>query len=156
MESWIVQLVLAAIVGFLAWYLRSLIESIRRKRERLHESWRKVYLELLSPFIVILASTDNSAEKAEAMKKMVSTEYRHTIYEIGLFGSDEVVLSFNETMQYFFNLEKSGEPADPGVVMLHWGSLLLAIRRDLGAKGTKLTEKDMLRSQIKDIDDVIW
>ena len=40
--------------------------------------------------------------------------------------------------------------------MLHWGSLLLAIRRDLGAKGTKLTEKDMLRSQIKDIDDVTW
>ena len=155
MDSWITHLIVSGIVGVGVWYFQHNVESIRRERERLQESRRKIYLDLLSPFISLLSNTDDSGEKKEAMSKIISTEYRRTVYEIGLFGSDDVVLSFNEILQYFFKLERSGESAEAGVVMKHWGSLLLAIRRDLGAKGTKLVDKDMLRSHIKDIDEVM-
>ena len=37
----------------------------------------------------------------------------------------------------------------------NWGHLLLAIRKDLGNKRTKLKEKDMLSSQITDIDQLV-
>ena len=153
-NSWLIQLVLPAIVGFGGWYFRSIFESIRQERERLHESRRKIYLDLLEPFIAILATVDDPVKKEEALSRVTSVKYKHTIYELGLLGSDEVNVSLGEFMQYFYKTERRGEEPEAQKIMLLWGDLLLSIRRDLGSKGTKLTSKDMLRPQIKDIDEV--
>ena len=55
----------------------------------------------------------------------------------------------NDFMQYTY---KGNTDAKELVSM--WGGLLLAIRRDLIGKKTKLSEIDMLRSTITDIDKV--
>ena len=39
-------------------------------------------------------------------------------------------------------------------MMRHWGTLLLEIRKSLGNEGTKLSEIDMLRGMIKDIESI--
>lgn len=153
-NSWLLQLVVAAIVGFAAWYMRSIVESIRQERERLHESRRKVYLDLLEPFITTLSAVNDPGRREEALGKITSVEYRHTLFELGLLGSDEVNVSLGEFMQYFYKVERKGESPEAKRTMFLWGDLLLSIRRDLGSKGTKLTSRDMLRPQIKDIDEI--
>lgn len=153
-NSWLIQLVVPAIVGFGGWYFRSIVESIRQERERLHESRRKVYLDLLEPFITILSAVNDPERQEEASRKITSIEYRRTIFELGLVGSDEVNVSLGEFMQYFFKIERKGESPEAKRIMFLWGDLLLSIRRDLGSKGTKLSNRDMLRPQIKDIDEI--
>ena len=58
----------------------------------------------------------------------------------------------NDLMQYFYKIERDGTSPKPRVFLNLWGGVLLAIRRDLGIRNTKLSSIDMLRSQIKDID----
>ena len=153
-NSWLIQLVVPTIVGFAVWYSRSVVESIRQERERLHESRRKIYLDLLEPFITILSGVNDLEKQEDAVKQISSTEFRRTIFELGFLGSDDVNISLGELMQYFFKLKQKGKSPEAKKFILLWGDLLLSIRRDLGSKGTKLTNKDMLRPQIKDIDEI--
>ena len=153
-NSWLLQLVVPTIVGFAVWYSRSVVESIRQERERLHESRRKIYLDLLEPFITILSGVNDPEKQEDAVRQISSIEFRRTIFELGFLGSDDVNISLGELMQYFFKLEQNGKSPEAKIFMLLWGDLLLSIRRDLGSKGTKLTNKDMLRPQIRDIDEI--
>ena len=54
-------------------------------------------------------------------------------------------------MQYIYKAEADQNP-DPKEMMRLWGKLLLEIRKSLGNENTKLSELDMLRGFIKDIE----
>ena len=63
--NWINLLVtplVAALVGFAVWYLQSRIATIRREQERLHDDRRKVYTDILDPFIRALTGINNPRE----------------------------------------------------------------------------------------------
>ena len=151
-DYWFMQLVVGSAVALVAWFLRSNVETIRRERERFQGDRRAIYLQILDPYIRMFASSNDLIEQQEALKQIVSVDYRRAFYELNFMGSDDVILEMNGLMQYFYKAEREGTPADPRIVLNLWGSVLLAIRRDLGIRNTKLSSVDMLRSQIKDID----
>ena len=137
--------------GIITWFLKSRVQELRATEEKLREERRKIYSQLLDPYVRLF--TNFKEQDAEPLiKKITSYEYRKTAFDLNLFGSDEVVRAYNALMQYSFQGE-SAMKQDPKELMRLWGSLLLAIRRSLGNKRTKLQELDMLRAMIKDIDE---
>ena len=152
---WFMQLAVGSAIALITWYLRSSVENIRRERERLQGDRRAIYIQILDPFIRILASSSEPQEHQKALTQIASVEYRRAFYELNFMGSDEVILAMNDLMQYFYRAEREGTVPDPKSFLDLWGSVLLAVRRDLGIRNTKLSSADMLRSQIKDIDQAI-
>ena len=141
--------------GFVGWYLQSKIEIFRREKAKLQDEWKKIYIEVLEPYIRMFTGIKKPAEMKKALAQIQSYEYRLVIFKLNLLGSDDVVRALNKLIQYFYSaeiLEEGGTAANPADMLDHFGGVLLAIRRDLGNKGTKLTAIDMLRIQIKDID----
>ena len=137
----------AGLVGLASWYVRIRRESSERERERLYDERRQIYLKILEPIIRLFAGINNPEEMEKAMQQIGSYAHRHTLFELNLMGSDDVVRTLNDFMQYIY---RGG--TDSHEIMANWGRLLLSIRRDLGNKGTGLTARDMLRSQITDVD----
>ena len=138
-------------VGILVWYLTSRIEAIRREREKLQDERRKIYMTILDPSIRIFGGVNNPSETKKALSQITSYEYRRTFFELSIIGSDAVVRAVNRYMQFIYNQEKQGT-LDGRELLVNWGGLILAFRRDLGNKGTKLDERDMLKALIKDIN----
>ena len=137
----------AGLFGLASWYVRIRRESSERERERLYDERRQIYLRNLEPMIRLFAGIKNPEETEKAIQQMGSYEHRQALFELNLMGSDDVVRALNDFMQYTYR----GDP-DSHELMAVWGQLLLSIRRDLGNKGTGLTARDMLRSQITDVD----
>ena len=157
--NWIYLLItplVSAAVGFGVWYFQSRIEALRRAQEHLHDDRRKVYADVLDPFIRAFAGIKNPKENQKALQQMLSVDYKRTAFEFSLIGADDVVRSFNDLMQYMYTFDvDAGGKLDPQKLMRLWGAFLLEIRRNVGNPDTKLTAADMLRSQIKDIDKML-
>lgn len=151
--DFVVTPLVGAIVGFAVWYFQSRIDEIRRAREGLNDDRRKVYADLLEPFVRIFAGVKNPKENQKALQQLLSVDYKRTAFEFSLIGSDDVVKSFNNMMQHLYSTDPSeGGTPDPGGLLRLWGEFLLEIRKDVGDPKTKLTSTDMLRGQIRDID----
>ncbi len=136
--------------GIISWIVRSWTEELRLARVRLREEQRKVYAEILDPYIRLFTDLKGKGVQ-EATKKITSYEYRRAAFELNMFGSDRVVRAYNQLLAHAYRAENLGEN-DPVTMMRLWGRLLLEIRRSLGYKRTKLNELDMLRAMIKDAD----
>ena len=137
----------AGLVGLATWYVQIRRESSERERERLYDERRQIYLKILEPTIRLFAGLKDPAETEKAMQQVGSYEHRRALFELNLMGSDDVVRALNEFMQFIYRGD-----VDVRQLMTYWGRLLLSIRRDLGNRQTGLSESDMLRSQITDID----
>ena len=148
----IVVAAIAASLTALGWYLRSHWESLRREREMLQSERRRVYLQVLEPYIRAMTGLKSQQENKKAAKQITSFDHRRALFEINILGSDEVIRAFNDMMQYFYGMEENHPEETSGGALEHLGSLLVAIRRDLGSKKTELTAMDMLKSQVNDID----
>lgn len=78
--------------------------------------------------------------------KMLSLEYRKLSFKLGLMAPDDVVRSYNNLMQYFYNSEvnskKSTHKSAKETLELI-GILLIEIRKSMGNDTTKLTSWDM-------------
>ena len=141
-------------VGVAVWFLTSRGTAIRREKLKLQAERKKIYIQILEPYVRALAGAKNQEEAEEGWKLVKSFKYRKAAFELNMIGSDAVVEAFNEFMQYFFQLDDPAN-ADPGEVMLRWTRVLLAIRRDLGNRWTRLKEEDMLKSSIVDIESLL-
>jgi len=154
--DFLVTPLVAALVGFGVWYFQSRLEALRREQERLHDDRRKVYTDVLEPFVRIFAGVKNPKENQKALQQLLSVEYKRTAFEFSLIGVDDVVQAFNDLMQYVYSFDAEADKRpDSSELMLRWGRFLLEIRRNVGNSKTKLTPADMLRSQIKDIHKMI-
>jgi hypothetical protein len=139
--------------GIITWFIKSKIEELRAIEEKLREERRNIYAQILDPFIRLFTDMKGKGHD-EAMKMITSYDYRKTAFDLNLFGSDEVVLAYNNLMKHAYE-DEATENKDPNKMMLLWGKLLLEIRKSLGNKNTKLDEFDMLRAMIKDIDKLV-
>ena len=138
--------------GIITWLIKSRIEELRATEEKLREERRRIYKELLSPYISLFADLSQAGQQ-KAVRQMTSREYRETSFDFNLFGSDEVINAHIALMQHFYKSEKTGTQDSKKMFRLY-GGFLLAIRKSLGNKKTKLNEIDMLISMIKDIDSI--
>ena len=140
--------------GIITWIIKSKIEELHAIEEKLREDRRKIYIQILDPYIRLFSGLKNQNRekiRKEVTRKIISYEYRKIAFELNLFGSDEVVRAYNELMQHTYKAESIGE-RDPKKIMHLWGNFLLEIRKSLGNKKTTLDEIDMLRGMITDID----
>ena len=132
--------------------VKARLDELRAIEERLTAERRKIYLDILAPYIRLFAAMSRGElNKVDLEQQITSDEYRRAIFELGLLGSDEVVRAYNALMRYFFKLGAS-EKQDPHETIRLWGGLRLEIRKSLGNKKTKLDAFDMLRGEITDIE----
>lgn len=144
--------ILMVVSGIITWYFRSRWEEQRVAEERLHGEHRRIYGEILEPYIELFANLSRGEGVSSGIeRKITSKDYRKTIFELGLLGSDDVVHAYNDLMQYFFKLGSGGKQDMRETIRL-WGTLRLEIRKSLVNKRTKLNALDMLRGEITDID----
>lgn len=142
--------------GLITWIIKSRIEELRAVEEKLRETRRDIYSQILEPYIILFADLKRSGEdKAipKAIQKITSRDYRKTAFNLALFGSDNVVYAYNNLMKHTYKAEQTNQK-NPKEMMRLWGNLLLEIRRSLGNKKTKLNEFDMLRSMVSDLDSI--
>ena len=138
--------------GIITWLIKSRIEELRATEEKLREDRRRIYKELLSPYIDLFADTSPEGLQ-KTILQIASRKYRETAFDFNLFGSDEVIKAHIALMQHFYESERAGKQ-NPKEMFKLYGRFLLAIRKSLGNKKTKLGEFDMLRAMIKDIDTI--
>jgi hypothetical protein len=131
------------------WY-ENRIKKLNSIEEKLREDRRKIYFNLLIPFVKLF-NKENSRD--DSIAYLMSEDYRRTSFEVTLIGSDAVVKAFGDLMQQTFKgPTKQREINKPDETIVLFANLLLQIRKDLERNSTKLGKKDMLRHMITDID----
>ncbi len=141
--EWILGVV-AVLAGPVGWVIRSAYERDERDRQGVSEARWDAYMGVIDPYIRMLAGIRNPRETQKALKAVQGVEHRRHVFRVVLMAPDGVVQAYNELMRATYT--------DSPQVMLLFARLLLAIRKDLGNRGTTLKEVDMLISQIKDVD----
>ena len=160
MDSTIIIAVLGPILitigGLITWFFKSKREDTLIAEEKTREFKIKTYETLLEPFITVFTFTLNENQKQKGINKLLSLDYRKAAFNLTTFGSDEVVKSYNNIMQAFFNIKSedfANDDEEYAVIMLTYLSdLLLNIRKDLYTKKTDLERSEMLAFMINDID----
>jgi len=139
----------------LAWRVRARFERAVELENKLRDDRIEIYNKILEPFVIILMTDTawNSDKRNRGKDKgdvaigtMLSLEYRRLGFRMSLMGSDAVVRSYNELMQYFYTRteQNTGDEKQFVFEMLHLiGTFLLEIRRSMGNQDTKLDSLDM-------------
>jgi hypothetical protein len=154
----IIPIVTALIGAATIWIVQKNLQEKKEIERRLSEKRQETYRDILDPFIRMLTNL-KAEELSKEVEKLKSYEYKKITFELNLVGSDEVVLAYNNLMQYIYRIQRlhkseGYEEKDPTELLRLWGNLMLEIRKSLGHKNTKLDEWDMFRGTIKDIDKV--
>lgn len=148
--EFVIAPVLVASGGLVVWFVQSRVEQVRALERTLQEERRKVYADILDPYIRLFANLKDSQAQVDAAQLMLTYEYRKTAFDLNLVGADDVVKAYNAMMQYVYNPGPSGP--SPKEMMRLWGALILEIRKSLGNPSKDLDEWDMLRGMITDIE----
>jgi|CXWL01.1.fsa_nt_gi hypothetical protein len=148
--------ILVLILTAVGWKYRQSIERRIKLEEKLREDRIEIYNAILEPFIILLMSDaawqsdkkNKGRDKNQiAVSQMLSLNYRKVSFKLSLIGSDDVVKSFNNLMQYFYNQSGDGQNPDMSKlreIMSLLGTFLLEIRRSMGNEATKIDNWGML------------
>lgn len=154
--------ILVLLLTAVGWKYRQSIERKLHLEEKLRDDRIEIYNKILEPFIIMLMSDAawNSDPKNKgrnkgdlAVAQMLSLEYRKVSFKLSLLGSDKVVFSFNNLMQYFYNqADETQPPASEHLTMMMslLGSFLLEIRRSMGNETTEMDNWGMLEWFLSD------
>ena len=155
----IVILILSAV----GWKYRQSIERRFKIEEKLRDERIEIYNQILEPFLIVLmtdtAWTSDPKNKSKdknkiAITKLLSLEYRKTSSKLSLIGSDAVVSSYNDLMQYFYSKSEDSPPTysteEVTEMMSLLGNFLLEVRRSMGNESTKIDNWGMLEWFITD------
>jgi hypothetical protein len=127
-------------------YIQYRYQKLQAIQEKLREERRKIYFDLLSPFISMFTKP---LDMEKITNELQSFDYHKTIFEFEILGSDDSVRAHGELMRFFFKGEYKNNPQ--GMLKL-LGELLIEIRKDLGNADTNMNIKDILTPLITDID----
>jgi hypothetical protein len=138
------------------------LERRIKLEEKLREDRIEIYNAKLEPFIILLTSdkawqTDKRNKGVDknrvAVNKMLTLDYRKVSFKLSLIGSDAVVKSFTNLMQYFYgHADNVQEPSAENLreMLSLLGTFLLEIRRSMGNEATKIDNWGMLEWFITD------
>ena len=145
----------SGISGAIGWFIKASQETARREREKLENERRKLYMQILKPYLSIFADLDNPVTRRKALKEVASPSYRRAHYDFNMIGSDHAIRAMNNMVQHAREMEKGDVAPREDDLVTYWGGLLLAIRKDLGSKNSKLKKVDMLIAHVNDIDKIM-
>ncbi|MCG2588138.1 hypothetical protein [Rhodohalobacter sulfatireducens] len=148
--------ILVLLLSAIGWRIRTRLERKMELEDKLRDDRIEAYNKILEPFIILLMT--DQAWKADpknrkrdknklAQEKMLSLDYKEQAFKLSLVGSDSVVKSYNNLMQYFYsmdNTQQEAKNADPKIMMSLLGKFLLEIRKSMGNQVTSLDNWDML------------
>ncbi len=143
----------------IGWKIRKKVERELDIENKLRVNRTEIYKSILEPFIIILTpevQTNNHKGKQKtreekALEIMQSVEYRKKAFELVLIGNDNVLKSYNNLMQYFYNM---GDKSDSKRILSLFGNFLLEIRKSTGNEKTELDNIAMIEWFIKDAKDL--
>ena len=141
--------VLLGLGGLISWFLKNRKEELQTIEERAMENRIETYKQILYPFIVLFTNGAEQKEKDKATKEIGSIEYRKAAFNLITFGSDHMVKTYNSMMQSFY---KGEAESNPRATLEKFSKFLLAIRKDVNNKNTKLNNWAMLEFMITDIE----
>ena len=114
--------ILVIVLSAIAWKLRKGIERHAELEDKLRDDRIEIYNKILEPFVIFLMTeaaweTDKKHKGKDknlyATNLMLTLEYRRLGFKMSLMGSDSVVKSYNNLMQYFYQLsDPNAEPSD--------------------------------------------
>ena len=146
---------LVIVLSAIGWRFKSSIERKVDLENRLRDDRIEIYNQIPEPLIILLMTdaawaqdkkNKNKDKNELAISKMLTLDYRKLGFKLSLMGSDSVVKSYNNLMQYFYNMEenKSAESETFLKEMLELlGTFLLEIRKSMGNEATTLDQWDM-------------
>ncbi len=140
-----VNAALIAALGGLGYLYRSSRDKRRDLEQQLASSKRDLYTDYVNVLKEIAAASQGGKI---AKADLYVDRLRTFAFNSTLVASDPVVRAHVR----FTNLERIA-PGDASVVVPAVGDVLLALRRDIGFPGTKLSNRDLLGVFVKEIDD---
>lgn len=145
------SLLWTAIVGALAWAIRSNAEKKQEHLRLLGEKKREHYVAFLDFMNTAVAMSKSSERQSSTGSDNLTSpakldEFRKWSLRLTLIGSDDVVRAWNAVRT------GTTEGRDGVEILKGWGHLWLAMRKDCGHDDTKLSVADVLASIINDID----
>jgi hypothetical protein len=151
----IISPLLLTIGGWLTWMLKAKREESLAQEEKTRQFRINTYETLLEPYYGLFTFNLPEKLKDKEIQKIATIEYKKAAFNLTTFGSDEVVRSFNDLMQTYYHkrVDQFPNKTDFGVHMLRvFSNFLLAIRKDLYSKNTKLKRSQLVEFMITDID----
>jgi len=116
----------------------------QKQKELLMELYKRkavLYKDFVYTWVVsLLLNKDNATQVIQDYQK-------EQIHKSILWASDDFIREFTSFIKKYRNVENNIE------IIRDFGVILLTIRRDLGFKNKNISEKDILRIFIKDIDE---
>jgi hypothetical protein len=143
------SLLWTAIIGAIAWAIRSNVEKKREHQRLLAESKRNHYLQFLEFLSRFFSSVAGSSPFDSQSPEFIS-ELRMWSLRLTLIGSDDVVQAWNSAR---LSSTTDAQGSSPTGVLHSWGKLWLAMRKDSGHLDTKLEISDVLASFVNDIEE---
>ena len=104
--------VLVLVLTALGWKARTSIERRIELENQLRDDRIEIYNQILEPFIILLMSEaawvsdkgNRNIDKNDlVISKMSSLDYRRLGFKLSLMAPDDLVRSYNDLMQYFYN-----------------------------------------------------
>lgn len=145
----------------LGWSIRNRADRARELEEKLREDRIQIYNDILEPFIMLFTKGNpttknqrNKSYKDLGAEKVMSLEYKQAAFKLSLIGSDDVLRSYNDLMQFFYevgNDPEGNQTASPMDMLSLFGKLLLEIRKSVGNESTDLNNFEMLEFLITDL-----
>lgn len=143
---------------------KALLERKIKLDESLRENRSAIYMDILEPFMLAISTkkeymnfqgSKKETPSERASKIMGSVEYQKRAFQLSLIGSDGVLKTYNDLMQYFYNQKPNDSENETNneevlSMMRKLGAFLVEIRKSLGNETTKMEEYDMLKWAIKD------
>jgi len=116
----------------------------QKQKELLMELYKRkavLYKNFMYTWVVrLLLNRDNATQVIQDYQK-------EQIHKLILWASDDFIREFTSFLKKYRNVENNIE------IVRDLGVILLTIRRDLGFKNKNISEKDILRIFIMDIDE---
>lgn len=116
----------------------------QKQKELLMELYKRkavLYKDFVYTWVVrLLLNRDNATQ-------VIQDYQREQIHKLILWASDDFIREFTSFLKKYRNVENNIE------IVRDLGVILLTIRRDLGFKNKNISEKDILRIFIMDIDE---
>lgn len=146
---------LVLVLTAVGWKARSSIERRIELENKLRDDRIDIYNQILEPFVILLMSeTAWASDKRNkgkdkndiATNQMLTLEYRRLGFKLSLMAPDSVVKSYNNLLQYLYNLEENQSQKSENFIkdmLTLLGTFLVEIRKSMGNETTKLDHWDM-------------
>lgn len=141
----ILTIALPIIATILGWIIHRKTEKIKIMQNQLSDKKYQAYADIVSTFYSILKDSKNhkTTNQKALMEQMIDSKR-----DILMYGSDSVFKAFNNY------LVKSSENTDATTTMNSFLDFIIAIRKDMCGKQTKVTKRDILINLVQNESEI--